>query len=289
MSLMAQIMAAGFELREKISGAEAERLLEETLRAGEVATPAPKNLETRFASAEGGGGTFYANEGTTSPYTVFYLHGGAYKADFSRFHWHFIERLVDATDALVIAPAYRLVPFATWRDAFDLIVPTYRDYVAAHPEQKVILMGDSAGGGLSLAITELLKAEGRRMPDELVLMSPWVDVAMENPAIAAFSEVDPWLWPDSLRVCGRSWAGGAGVADWHVSPINGDLAGIGHVTLVTGTREVLLPDSLRLFELLDRDAGNELIVADGMMHVFPLMPIPEARAARQAIFDKVTR
>ena len=77
--------------------------------------------------------------------------------------------------------------------------------------------------------------------------------------------------------------------DWHVSPINGDLAGIDHVTLVTGTKEVLLPDSLRLFELLDRDAGNELIVADGMMHVYPLMPIPEARPARQAIFDRVTR
>ena len=289
MSVMSQIMAAGFELKERMSEAETEQVLEETLRAQEVATPAPRNLETRFEGGRSGGGTFYANEHTSSPYTVFYLHGGAYKMDFSRFHWHFLERLIDATDAAVIAPAYRLVPFATWEDAFDLVMPLYRDYVGAHPKRKVILMGDSAGGGLSLAITENLRAEGTRMPDELVLMSPWVDVAMDNPAIEAFTEVDPWLWPEQLRVCGRHWAGEAGVHDWHVSPINGDLAGIDHVTLVTGTKEVLLPDSLRLFELLDRDAGNELIVADGMMHVYPLMPIPEARPARQAIFDRVTR
>ena len=289
MSIMSTLLAAGFEQKKKMSEAEAEQNLEEILKAGEVATPAPKSLETRFEAAHAGGGVFYANEETTSPYTVFYLHGGAYRADFSRFHWAFLKRLIDATDAMVIAPAYRLVPFATWEDAFDLIMPLWCDYVSAHPKRKVILMGDSAGGGLSLAITEKLKEDGIRMADELILMSPWVDVAMDNPTIEAFTEVDPWLWPESLRVCGRSWAGEVGTNDWHVSPICGDLSGIGHVTLFTGTEEVLLPDSLRFFEKLDRNTDNKLIVGDGMMHVYPLMPIPEAHQAQQEIFERVMR
>jgi acetyl esterase/lipase len=150
-------------------------------------------------------------------------------------------------------------------------------------------MGDSAGGGLSLAITEKLKADGIRMADELILISPWVDVAMDNPTIEAFTEVDPWLWPDSVRVCGRMWAGEAGTGDWHVSPIYGDLSGIVHVTVFTGTKEVILPDTLRLFEKLDRNADNKLIVGDGMMHVYPLMPIPEAHQAQQEIFERVMR
>lgn len=288
-SIMSKILAWGFELKDKKSESEAEEAIEETLRAGEVPTPAPKNLETRFEEAAGGGGIFYANERTDVPITVFYLHGGAYYSDFSPFHWRFIERLIDRTDAMVVAPAYRLVPFATWADAFDLIVPVYRDHVEAHPERKVVLMGDSAGGGLALALTEHLKAEGIRMPDELVLLSPWVDVTMENPEIEDYADEDPWLSVEALKVCGRHWAGDVGPADWHVSPINGDLAGIGNVLLITGTKEVLYPDSMRLYELLDQGVGTELIVAEDMMHVYPLMPIPEALPAQKAIFERVAR
>ena len=59
-----------------------------------------------------------------------------------------------------IIPAYRLVPFGTYKEAFDLIVPVYKKYCEDHPEKKIIMMGDSAGGGLSLALTEYFKTEG---------------------------------------------------------------------------------------------------------------------------------
>lgn len=288
-SVMASLLAAGFQLKDKKDEVGAEAELNQLLQQGETPTPYPKGLEVRFEESSCGGGTFYANEATSSGRTVFYLHGGAYLHDFSPFHWRFLEKLIGETGAMVVAPAYRLVPFATWKDAFELIVPVYKDYVEQHPERKIIIMGDSAGGGLSLALTEQLKLDGIRTPDELVLLSPWVDITMENPAIEAFADKDPWLSVPWAKVCGRSWAGGDDPHGFHVSPIYGDLAGIGNVTVLTGTKEVLLPDILKLYGMLERGIGNELIVGEDMMHVYPLMPIPEARAAYEAIFEKVTR
>ncbi len=108
-SIMATILAAGFTLKDKLDEAEAEEQLEKLLQQGETPTPHPENLETRFEESPHGGGIFYANEETSSRYTVFYLHGGAYLHDFSSFHWRFLRTLVEKTDAMVIAPAYRLI------------------------------------------------------------------------------------------------------------------------------------------------------------------------------------
>lgn len=80
-----------------------------------------------------------------------------------------IETLIREADVQVIAPAYRRIPFATWREAFDLVVPLYREYCEAHPDRKIVLMGDSAGGGLSAALAEQFKANGIRLPDELMI------------------------------------------------------------------------------------------------------------------------
>ena len=288
-SFMSSILAAGFKIKGKSTEAEIRADLEKRLQQGETPTPPPENPKTRFEENPNGGGIFYANENTSSRFTVFYLHGGAYLHDFHPFHWRFLDTLIGETDAMVVAPAYRLVPFGTWKDAFDLIIPVYKSYVEQHPEKKIILMGDSAGGGLSLALAEQFKLDGIRMPDELILLSPWVDVTMENPATKVYVDEDPWLAVFALSACAQSWAADNDPHDYQISPINGDLQGIGNVTVFTGTREALLPDTLKLYERLGRDETNELIVGRDMLHVYPLMPTPEAKQARDVIFAKITR
>ena len=106
-SIPASLFAAGFQLKDKKTKAEAEAELNQLLQQGETPTPHPKNLETRFVEGPRGGGLFYANEDTQSSCTVFYLHGGAYLHDFSPFHWRFLQKLIEKTDAKVIAPACR--------------------------------------------------------------------------------------------------------------------------------------------------------------------------------------
>ena len=287
-SASAKAMSGLLKFWPKKTAEESEKTLSEMLEKGEKPTAPPKNIVTRYEDVENGR-IFYCNEKSVSKYIVFYLHGGAYVYDFTPHHWQLIEKLVNETNALVIAPAYRLAPFATYREAYDLIVPLYRQYRENYPEKKIIVMGDSAGGGLSLALAECFKAEGIRLPDELILFSPWVDVSMENEEIPAYQEIDPFLFTGSLPPIAKRWAGDLDLHDWRVSPIYGDLAGIRNVTVFVGTDEIIYPDATKMFHMLDKDVTNELIVGEGMNHVYPLFPIKEAESARHKVFHIILR
>ena len=242
-----------------------------------------------FRRETGSHGTlFYANEGTDRPYTIFYCHGGSYIHGFTSFHWRFLKKLMSRTGAAVVAAGYRLAPHGTWADAFELILPAYVRYAREHPDRKLILMGDSAGGGLAAALALELLRRGERTPDELILMSPWTDVTTSDPDIQFFVPQDPWLIVE-LRVCGRWWAGSADVRDPRVSPLFGPVEGLRHVTVFAGTREILNPDSVKFYAKLDPAGDNELVIGEGMFHVYPLLPIPEAKAAQDRIVEKIVR
>ena len=287
-SIMSAILAAGFRMKEKLNEEETESGFRLLLQQDEAPSDPPKTIQTRYTDNINGR-IFYANEETASKYIVFYMHGGGYAHDFSPFHWRFLKMLIEKTDAMVIAPAYRLVPYATWKEAFDLIIPVYKEITESDPEKKFILMGDSAGGGLSLALAEQIKSDGARIPDELILLSPWVDASMENPDVENYQDEDPWLSVPWLKVCGRYWAGDLDLHDFHVSPVNGNLKGIGNITVFSGTKEVFYPDLMKFWELIKDDSTNELVVEKDMMHVYPLMPIPEAKPACDLIFRKIMR
>ncbi len=282
-SFMAWFVSTYFRLKRKPTEAQAEAELKRLERKGEEKSPMPKGLNATYESR-----VFHVNRDTHSDYTVFYLHGGGYQHDFSPFHWKFIRKIVERTDAAVIAPAYRLIPFGTCADAFDLIVPLYKQYAVDHPDRKLIIMGDSSGGGLALALVEYFRAEGIRMPDETILLSPWLDVSMENPDISAFVRKDPWLTVPWLKVCGRHWADSYDIHDYRVSPIFGDVSGLKNMTVFLGTRELFYPDINRLFDALI-DPSNERIIGQDMIHVFPLLPIPEADAYREKIYETIKR
>ena len=287
-SINAKVMSELLKLWPKSTAEECGQKFADQLREGEKPCPPPKFLKTRHEDNENGR-IFYVNEDLGSPCVIFYIHGGAYHYDIILPHWQLIERLARKTGAQVVVPTYRLAPFACYREAYDLIVPEYRKYAEACPDKKIILMGDSAGGGLSLALTEYFKLEGIRLPDELVLLSPWVDVAMENEEIEKYQPKDPFLSAESLRFAAKRWADDLDVHDWRVSPIFGDLKGIHHVTVFAGTNGILYPDIVKCFHMLDQDPSNELIVAEEMNHVYPLYPIPEAKPAVDKIIQVVMR
>ena len=287
-SISARFTSEVLELFSMYMEKNSEKLIEDALRKGEEPSPPPLLPKTRFEDRPNGR-VFYANEDSPSGITVFYLHGGAYFMDFALAHWKLMDRLVREADAQVIAPAYRLLPFATWQEAFDLVVPLYREYCEAHPERKVVLMGDSAGGGFSAALAEQFKAEGIRLPDELVLLSPWVDLSMENEQIKEYEPRDPFLSSRQLTLCAEYWRGELDVHDWHISPIFGDMKGVRNVTVFVGTSEIFYPDVTKFFRMLDDDPSNELIVGEEMNHVYPLFPIREARPAVDKILQVVMR
>ncbi len=284
---MAHVAGLYFRLQPKRTEAEYDALLQKQLSKPEKLARPPRSMGG-LCKAGPDGSLFCFNEAGDGPCTVFYCHGGSYIHDFSYFHWRFLSKLMDRTGASIIAPAYRLAPYGTWAEAFRLILPEYVRYAKEHPGKKLILMGDSAGGGLAAALALELMRRGERAPDELILLSPWMDVTMEDPDIAAFVPRDPWL-TTAHRACGRWWAGDLNLRDPRVSPLYGEVEGLRRVTILAGTREILNPDSVKLYRRLSPESDSELIVAEGMFHVYPLLPIPEAAPALDVIVQRIQR
>ena len=287
-SIRARLLSRLLRFYPKPTGEKREQLLADALQEGEKPTLPPKKIQTRYEDYASGR-VFFANEKESAQNIILYIHGGAYILDLNVTHWQFISKMIEKTDSLVVAPAYHIAPFGTFKEAFDLIVPVYKEYCEKYPENKIIVMGDSAGGGLSLALAEFCRNEGIRQPDELILISPWVDAVMDNPEIRNYEAVDPSLSIEDLSVCAKSWAGSLDLHDWRISPVYGDLTGIRNVTVFTGTCEVFYPDITKFFQMLEESPGNELIVGEGMCHIYPLFPIPEAGEAIEKIVGKILR
>ncbi len=126
-----------------------------------------------------------------------------------------------------------------------------------------------------------------------MLLAPWVDLTSSAPGTGEAAARDPWLSFDHLSVYATFWAGSAepeALADPRVSPGLGDLAGLPSALMFCGTRDLLQPGCDALFERAEAaDWALEYVVAPGLIHVYPLLPIPEARSAFEHIVEFCTR
>lgn len=212
---------------------------------------------------------------------VLYLHGGAYVAGIARQHWALVSRMVDA-GLRVDVPDYGLAPHHTYGDAYPFVLQAYGDLRHRMDGGAVHLIGDSAGGGLALGLAQALVAADTTGPDLLILIAPWLDLALGNPDIAMID--DPWLSRASLIEFGKAWAGGAPVNQPRLSPIHGSPLGLPPVHVYAGTRDLLFPD-IALWAERAHASGVDvsLRVCVGGVHVYPLVPAPEGRAAAREI------
>ena len=244
-----------------------------------------KKLQSDVTAEQINGSTVYILDPSDTPdRIILYLHGGAYVNDANDNYFHFCNKLAQRTNAEILFPIYPLAPNHTWDETFSLLEQLYRSRLEG-AEVPVIIMGDSAGGGLSAAFCECLESVGLRQPDKMILLSPWMDVSMSNPEAADYESVDPMLSAYGLIEMGKCWAGDLDLRDYRVSPIFGDLTVLQNVTLFVGTREIFYPDVVKFYDMLIAQGSTaELIIGEGMNHVYPLYPIPEANTA----FEQIT-
>ena len=222
-------------------------------------------------------------KGSTSPDKILYLHGGAYLMEITPEHWKLINDLAKDMGCEFWVPIYPLAPNHTAKEAYEAVMPLYREFVAADQEAaagKRILMGDSAGAGLAVGLLQTAKAQGLPLADGQVLFSPWVDVTMTNPRINGICPYDPTLDPYGVKLAGEMWAGDLDVKDPMVSPLYGDLALGVRTMILTGTHDILNPDSHALYQGMKKQ-GQEVILYEekDLAHVFVMWPIPEAKKA----------
>ncbi|WP_322920945.1 alpha/beta hydrolase [Nocardioides renjunii] len=216
--------------------------------------------------------------------TLHYLHGGAFMAPIDAFHVRYATRLADAIGARVVLPDYPLAPEHTWADSHDALVADAARW--SGQEGGAVLAGDSAGGGLALAVAMSVRDRGLPAASHLVLHAPWVDLTTSTPATRAADLVDPWLFYTKLEAYAGWWAGSPDdLGRPEVSPALGDLSGLPRALMLYGTRDLLHP-GCRLLAKRAADAGWDLtsIEEPDLIHVYGLLPlIPESRRA----FDQV--
>ena len=274
-----------------LPGKEYETFMKAKAEAPDEEYRIPKSQRFHVSVQEGSAGgmqVFYVNRSARAPFTIIYVHGGAYVNNIYPQHWTLIDEVARETGAEFIVPIYPLAPKHTYSETAPVIRKIYENVISCSSDKQIVLMGDSAGGGFCAGFCEMLAAEGVRQPDKLILLSPWLDVRMENPDIQSFEDLDPMLGSWGLREMGTIWAGDVSPEDYRISPITGDVSGLRNVTMFVGTREIFNPDVKAFYHKLRQNGVSaKLWIGNGMNHVWPLYPISEAVAAREKICEAI--
>lgn len=203
------------------------------------------------------------------------LHGGAYLFGPEPQHWSLWRTIAAASGRTVVVPLYRRAPEGTAAETVPRVAAITRSLAE---QGEVALLGDSAGAGMALAAAQLLAAAQIR--PTLLLSAPWLDGGVTDPWT---TPRDPWLGAPGLRHAADLYRGDLPVEHPFISPLFGELGGLGTIVVASGTRDVLHRDALRLEERCPSPV--RVLVGEGLLHNYPLLPIPEAHAARRAFVD----
>ena len=216
---------------------------------------------------------------------VIYLHGGIYVNEIMLPHISFCDKLAKKVNACVYAPIYPLAPNHTYEETYEIVDNLYRHLLTF--DKPITIMGDSAGGGLAVAFCEYLAVNDLPQPDNLIGISPWIDVSMSGDYDEV--EYDPIGGVDALREMGKAWAGELDLKDYRVSPLFGDVSQLQKTTLFVGTHEILYSDIKKFYKkLIDNGIDVELNIGEGMNHVYPVYPlVPESKKAFNHIVNVI--
>lgn len=214
------------------------------------AAPIPKKIVKEFQidtiKVQGRNVYTFVHKDKKAGKYVLFLHGGAYINNIFSQHWNFVAKIVRETHYTFIVPDYPLAPASNYSEAFAMLSAVYKSLLSRAGDENIIFMGDSAGGGLALAFAQQQKLEGNKLPEQLILLSPWLDVTMTNPEIKDIQKKDVTLRADNLILAGKAWAGTSDPADYLISPVYGSLQGLPRISIFIGTYDILIADCRKL-------------------------------------------
>jgi len=234
--------------------------------------PQPKGVQVQATQLGGCPGEWLRPAGAAAGSVILYLHGGAYITGSCHTHRGLAGHLATATGLDCFLLDYRLAPEHPFPAAVD---DTHAAYLALHhqdPARSIVLAGDSAGGGLALALALRLRDTGHPAPGAMALLSPWTDLTLSLPTHQSKAAVDPFF-PDTstLAMAAQLYAGNADLAQPLVSPHFAALHELPRTLIHVGEHEALLGDAHVLAANMQA-AGSpvQLQEFEGMWHVWQI-------------------
>lgn len=206
----------------------------------------------------------------TDTTTLLYFHGGGYVFGNPGTHRQFVAYLADATGTTAYAPQYRLAPRHPFPAAVDDAISAYEALLERGISHRTIIVaGDSAGGGLALALVHRARAQGLPLPGGIIVFSPYADLTHSGYTIELNAGTD-YLPLSELSEPNDGYAPGFSLRNPEISPLFADMAGYPPMLIFAGGREMLLDDAVRL-DARARAEGvdSTLAVEEDMMHVWP--------------------
>jgi len=245
--------------------------------------PVPADVRCEQVDAGGVSAEWIMTPQATAERVIFYLHGGGYAIGSVKTHRELISRISRAAGARALAIDYRLAPEHPFPAAVEDATTAYRWLLENGVEPtRIVIAGDSAGGGLTVATLVALRDAGDPLPAAGVCLSPWVDLEGIGESMTARAEVDPMVQRDGLLAMAKAYLGDANPRLPLAAPLYADLTGLPPLLIQVGTAETLLDDSTRLAERA-RSAGVDVVLEpwEDMIHVWHLFAsmLPEGQQA----------
>ena len=223
---------------------------------------------------------------------ILYLHGGGYVTGSIEDHRMMCGLLANSTEAKVLSPEYRLAPEHPFPAALDDSLKVYQWLLdQGYLSKNIIVAGDSAGGGLSVATVLALKERSGSLPAAVVCLSPWVDLTLKGQSHTTKAKAEAMLQTDVLREWALCYTDESNLINPLVSPIYGDFHAFPPLLIQVGSEEILLDDSIMLAEKAWADGVDvTLKVWDGMWHVWQALGelLPENKKTFEEIGEFVS-
>jgi monoterpene epsilon-lactone hydrolase len=253
----------------------------EQARRYEARTPLAKGVVIAEPTDMAEGGLRLSSGGAPSG-AVLYLHGGGYRQGTPGAARGFSFLCQDEGLDLV-SPQYRLAPEHPAPAGLDDALACYLALSAELGAQRVVVAGESAGGGLAFALVQRVIRDGHAPPAGVVAMFPWVDLTLSGASITRNARRD-LLTSSSLAESARQYAGSLALDDPLVSPLFGSFEGFPSTVIHVGTRDLLLDDARQTTRALQQ-ANAPVVLREwpGCGHGFQGVPSPEARQCKQEI------
>ena len=253
----------------------------------------PKGVQIVKELANGVPAEWLIPPGISTARVVLYLHGGAYVAGSINSHRSIAANIAIAAKARALIIDYRLAPEHPHPAAVEDAVAAYRWLIDNHVDPRYLaIAGDSAGGGLTLALLVSLRDGKIPLPAAGVCLSPWTDLAFSGESWISKAAVDLIVFAVKEREFARLYLGGIEPRAPLASPLYADLKGLPPLLVQVGTNEVLLADSRRLVDRA-REAGVNAVIDEWekMQHVWQFAAgfIPEGRRAIAGIGEFIDR
>lgn len=221
--------------------------------------------------------TIYTWNGSIKDYKdsyLLYIHGGSFIDKPLHMQIRFVKKVAKKLNSTLIVPLYKTIPDGNSQELLMELKSIYQ-LLLSHND-KIYLIGDSAGGGSILSLSLELVKEKIKNPQSIIMLSPWLDLSLSNQKISEKKDIVCSM--SGNKYCGKLWADNYDITDYRVSPIYGDFECLNKIFISCGGNEICQPDCIKLASKLKQDKINyKFVQFNNQFHNFELYPIIESK------------